>query len=319
MGNMKIIAIVALVIFCSCSQKSDNTDIKKGANPAQTEKSVTKTTEKEIKSEERKEHLVLVQGGTFKMGSEVESDEKPVHDVTVSDFYISRYEVTVHEWYDFLKALDKKDFETAKKFSTSAVVYDKDGNLQIMSTKDIDDASCAANEISWYAAVEYCNWKSEKEGLSKSYTINGEKVTCDFTAKGYRLPTEAEWEFAARGGNKSEGYKYSGGSNYLKVAWMSENSGSKVHPVGTKEPNELGLYDMSGNLYEWCWDWYSDNYYKSSPKENPTGPSTGSRRVKRGGYWDNPANYCRVAHRGSHFYPYFSFSDGDGFRLSRTK
>ncbi|MBN2737446.1 MAG: SUMF1/EgtB/PvdO family nonheme iron enzyme [Spirochaetales bacterium] len=311
---VSIFAILLLAGMTACSKKTEEAVKKTEETVKEVTVEVTKAAEKAVQKVSKLDPMVLVQGGTFKMGGEEKSNEKPIHDVTVSDFYIGRYEVTVQEWYDFLTALDKKDFEKAKKFTTSAVVYDNDGNLQMMSTKYIDDASCAANEIIWYSAVEYCNWKSEKEGLQKAYTINGEKVTCDFTAKGYRLPTEAEWEFAARGGNISQGYKYSGGSNYLKVAWMSENSGDKVHPVGTKDPNELGIYDMSGNLSEWCWDWYGS--YTSDAQTNPTGPTTGSGRVERGGNWVYSAGYCRVAGR-DYFNPYVC-SYFFGFRLSRT-
>lgn len=313
----KIVLTILLGLFLfytGCGKKTE--EVKEAVQQVTVE--ATKAAEKAVQKVVKPEPMVLVQGGTFQMGAEDgDKNEKPVHEVTVSDFYIGRYEVTVQEWYDYLKAIDKKDFEKAKKLTNSAVVYDNDGNLQMMTTKYIDDEGCAMNEISWYDAVEYCNWKSEKEGLSKAYTINGEKVTCDFTAKGYRLPTEAEWEYAARGGNKSEGYKYSGSSNYLKVAWMRENSGSKVHKVGTKDPNELGIYDMSGNLYEWCWDRYNENYYKNSPKENPSGTTTGSQRVLRGGDWSITDFSCRVARRRN-VIPDYSYNDS-GFRLSRTK
>jgi len=304
---VSILALLLIIGMNACGKKAEEA-VKEASEE------VAKAAEKAVEKVVKPEPMVLVQGGTFKMGSSESDEEKPVHDVTVSDFYIGKYEVTVQEWYDFLKALDKKDFEKAKKLTTAAVAYDNDGNLQMMSTKHIDNASCAANEISWYAAVEYCNWKSEKEGLQKAYAINGEKVACDFNSKGYRLPTEAEWEYAAIGGKKSQGYKYSGGSNYLKVAWMRENSGSKVHPVGTKEPNELKIYDMSGNLYEWCWDVYGS--YTSDAHTNPTGPTKGDGRVRRGGSF---ALLCRLADRGNYggISPKIGYDDA-GFRLSRT-
>jgi formylglycine-generating enzyme required for sulfatase activity len=129
------------------------------------------------------------------------------------------------------------------------------------------------------------------------------------TGKTFRLPTEAEWEYAARGGRKSQGFKYAGGNGLDKVAWYRENSGMKTHPVKQKSANELGLYDMSGNVWEWCQDWYGD--YSSSVQTNPSGPSSGSFRVIRGGSWYFNARRCRVAGR-SHSSPglrsyYFGF------------
>lgn len=120
----------------------------------------------------------------------------------------------------------------------------------------------------------------------------------ELTGKQFRLPTKAEWEFAARGGNSSQGYKYSGSNNIDDVVWYESNSNSNTHEVGTKAPNELGLYDMSGNVFEWCQDWYDRNYYSSSPSKNPKGPSSGSIRVNRGGSWDDDAWDCRLSIRG---------------------
>ena len=121
------------------------------------------------------------------------------------------------------------------------------------------------------------------------------------TGRRFRLPTEAEWEYAARGGNRSQGYKYSGSNNLNSVAWYRDNSGETTHDVGQKSPNELGIYDMSGNVSEWCSDWDDRNYYRSSPQTNPLGPSSGSYRVSRGGCWSYFARYCRVSDRSSDY------------------
>ena len=153
------------------------------------------------------------------------------------------------------------------------------------------------NEKGYDYPVEFVSWEDCQKFISKLNALTGET---------FRLPTEAEWEYAARGGNKSKGYKFAGGNTLGDVAWYDGNSGQAKHPVATKAANELGLYDMSGNVYEWCQDWYSGSYYSSSPTTNPTGPSTGSYRVLRGGGgWDN-AGGCRVSYRNYHT-PTFRF------------
>ena len=134
--------------------------------------------------------------------------------------------------------------------------------------------------------VETVSWNDCQEFISKLNSMTGRK---------FRLPTEAEWEYAARGGKKSRSYQYSGSSNISDVAWYDGNSGSKTHPVGTKQANELGIYDMSGNVYEWCLDWYGS--YSSSSQTNPTGADSGSSRVCRCGGWGSYARGCRLSYR----------------------
>jgi formylglycine-generating enzyme required for sulfatase activity len=156
--------------------------------------------------------------------------------------------------------------------------------------------SCPAEKVSWDDVQKF---------ISKLNKLTGKR---------YRLPTEAEWEYAARGGSRSKGYQYSGSNNIDSAAWYRDNGGSKTHTIGSKSPNELGIYDMSGNVYEWCSDWYDENYYNSSPSSNPKGPSSGSYRVLRGGCWIIYPEYCRVAIR-------FNASPRDrshyiGFRLA---
>ena len=234
-------------------------------------------------------NMIFVKGGTFQMGSNNGySNEKPVHSVTVSDFYIGKYEVSQKEW---------------KEIMGSNPSYWKGDNLPV-------------ENVSWYDAVEFCNKKSNKEGLTRCYTGSGKNTKCNFNANGYRLLTEAEWEYASRGGSRTAHYKYSGSNNIDDVAWYYDNSGNKTHQVGTKKPNELGIHDMSGNVWEWCWDWYDENYYSKSPTSNPKGASSSSFRVDRGGGCKYDAEYYRVAFR-THEDPNFSVFNL-GFRLLRS-
>ncbi len=166
--------------------------------------------------------------------------------------------------------------------------------------------------------MEFCNKLSQREGLEPCYTINGTDVTCDFTKNGYRLPTEAEWEYAARGGKKSHGYKFSGSNSFDDVAWFIDNSGDETHDVGTKQPNELGIYDMNGNVWEWCWDWFASDYYSSSPQDNPRGPDSGFHRVVRGGSCHNYAyRLISLSHRGDLNPDHTDYIFG--FRILRAK
>jgi|GEM_PF-5747461 len=174
--------------------------------------------------------------------------------------------------------------------------------------------------VSWIEAIEYCNWLSETEGLPCSYNFYGSfldengNVTKDVSKViGYRLPTEAEWEYAAKGGNKTNGYKYAGSNYPDEVAWYDLNSGKMTHEVGRKEPNELGIYDMSGNVWEWCSDWYGD--YSSLSQTNPYNNS-GSSMVLHGGSWINGASYVRPCVR---FGAIPATTDSKvGFRVCRT-
>jgi formylglycine-generating enzyme required for sulfatase activity len=216
--------------------------------------------------------MVFVAGGSFTMGctSEQGSDcydsEKPSFSVTLSDYYIGKYEVTQAQW------------------------------RAVMGNNPSHFSRCDN------CPVEKVSWNDIQEFLKK---IN------QMTGKNYRLPTEAEWEFAARGGVSATATKYAGSNNIDEVAWYTSNSGSKTKPVGTKKPNELGIYDMSGNVWEWCGDWYGD--YSSSNKTNPTGASTGSYRVLRGGSWGHTARHCRVSTRINDSPD--SRSNIDGFRV----
>ncbi|MCS6935212.1 MAG: formylglycine-generating enzyme family protein [Chitinophagales bacterium] len=240
--------------------------------------------------------FVLVEGGTFKMGSDepVEPHESPAHEVTLKPFIIGKTEVTFEEYDKYLLATRQ---DTAGKSLWGR-------------------GKQPAITVSWLDAVAYCNWLSEREGLSKCYIIKGDKVTWVDTAKGYRLPTEAEWEFAARGGNKSKNTLYAGSKDLNEVAWYKGNSGERTHPVASKKPNELGLYDMNGNVWEWVWDVYDWNYYKYSPADNPRGPDEGPYRVMRGGAFYNDERYVRVSTRQN---AYVVFKQNSvGFRVARS-
>jgi len=234
--------------------------------------------------------MVLVEGGSFKMGDTATPDEQPVHTVKITrPFHVARYAVTFEE-YDRFRRDKAQDGGWGR------------GKRPVMG-------------VDWNDAVAYCNWLSKRQGLTPCYSGGGKTIQCVFSANGYRLPTEAEWEYAARGGQKSKGYLYSGSDNPDDVAWHAGNSDDQTHPVGLKLPNELGLYDMSGNLWEWCWDWYGEDYYASSPVGDPTGPLSGSDKVRRSGSWREAANYVRTTFRsaGSPSYP-----GANGFRLVRT-
>ena len=201
-------------------------------------------------------NMVFVEGGTFIMGatedqgSEVESDELPTHQVTLSDYYIGETEVTQALWKAVMGS-NPSEF--------------KGDNLPV-------------EEVSYEDVKTFITKLNQKTG------------------KTFRLPTEAEWEYAARGGNKTKGYTYSGDDDIDKIAWFANNSDDKTHPVKTKQPNELGIYDMSGNVWEWCSDWYGS--YSSNAQMNPQGPSSGSLRVIRGGSWIISAERCRISFRG---------------------
>ncbi len=160
-------------------------------------------------------------------------------------------------------------------------------------TQELWEAVMGTNPSNWKGLklpMERVSWNDCQTFITKLNSLTGQQ---------FRLPTEAEWEYAARGGNQSKGYTYSGSDNLEDVAWYTSNSGSKTHEVATKSPNELGIYDMSGNVWEWCQDWYGSDYYSSSVTNNPKGPDSGSRRVGRGGCWGDDTWSCRVAGRSN--------------------
>jgi formylglycine-generating enzyme required for sulfatase activity len=274
--------------------------------------------------------MVLVNGGTFQMGnpgnprrrdSSILDIEWPRHEVTLRDFYIGKYEITQGQYFEV----------TGMKPSSHLKSSDDDSPDGWMKLP--------VESISWYDALVFCNKLSIKEKLRPVYSINGnmnpddwgeppsrrsvewDAVSMDVRANGYRLPTEAEGEYAARGGAESKGFEYAGATsdNAAKVAWYSVVVKGMVtgtiHEIGKKQPNELGLYDMSGNVMEWCWDWLDT--YPADPQDNPIGPPKGLYRVIRGGGWSIRINYSRVYYRHNNQPHYQGINLG--LRLAKNK
>jgi formylglycine-generating enzyme required for sulfatase activity len=235
--------------------------------------------------------LALIPAGQSIMGDDTgDADEKPAHKVQLSAFYMDTREVP------------QKAYEALTRQNPS-------------KSKAPDQP---VEQVDWYHAVLYCNLRSLKEGLKPCY--DPKTLACDFTADGYRLPTEAEWEYACRAGTRE---KYSFGSdpaNLRAFAWFKANASRSPHPVGQKTPNPWGLYDMHGNVAEWCQDVYAENYYQQPEAKDPHGPAAGDKRVLRGGSWRASEDGCRSSARNSET-PRFADacfgSDAYGFRCVR--
>ena len=261
--------------------------------------------------------MVRIPEGTFNMGDffgDGSANELPIHTVTLDSFYIANSEVT------------QLEYETVIGTNPSDSLYGIGDNYPV-------------NMVSYYDIMVFCNTASANMGLNPCYTILGstdpvtwgtvptstntdwDAVICDFSVNGYRLPTEAEWEYCAKDGvNWTDSLRYSGCHEDIDLpdyVWYTSNSGGTSHEVGNKLPNQLGLYDMSGNVYEWCYDWYGDTYYASSPASNPLGELSGSYRILKGGLWINSSSYLRTAYRHTGGYPEYR-NYNIGFRLVRT-
>jgi len=212
--------------------------------------------------------MIALAGGTFRMGNNSGApDESPVHEVTIAPFWMDKHEVT-QERYETLMMSNPSHFKGPQN---------------------------PIEQVRWSEAADYCNARSVEEGLKPCY----DEVTyeCNFDSNGYRLPTEAEWEFACRAGTTTQ-YDFGSDPRILgRYGHSSENSGDKTHPVGSLNPNRWGFYDLYGNVSEWCNDRYAPDYYVSSPGENPRGPTEGNTRVLRGGSWASSAENCRASSR----------------------
>ncbi len=241
---------------------------------------------------------VLVEGGTYRMGIGESKyfDEFPVHTVKINDFYIGKYEVTIEEYTGFCRT----------------------AGLDLPE----GDPKMPVTNVSWEDACMYCNWLSRLDHLDKCYKIlrspktGNIKIVFDKTANGYRLPSEAEWEYVARGGNNRKHYAYCGSNNPDEVAWYAGN-GKMLHPVGEKKPNSLGVYDLSGNAQEWVYDVYKEDYYKNSPSDNPINEKGSIKRVSRGGSFNSTSEGLRISKR------YYNNPDirakNIGFRIAKNK
>ena len=224
--------------------------------------------------------MIAIEGGKFDMGSnyfESDNDERIIHNVSLDDFYIGETEVTQELW-EAVMGTNIGNQKDKSSYGTKLRGAGKDFPMYY---------------VNWYEAKEFCD------------------ILSKMTGKTFRLPTEAEWEYAARGGNKSNDYKYSGSNSLYEEAWYYDNSNNQTHIVKTKKPNELGIYDMSGNVWEWCEDWYAD--YSSDSQQNPTGSLSGTYKVIRGGSWSYGDDDCRIHNRYSNL-PNYRYDDY-GFRI----
>ena len=217
--------------------------------------------------------MVSLSGGSFKMGNDHGNpDESPIHLVTVSAFDMDQYPVT-HDMFARVQLPDPSHWQ--------------------------ENPKTPVERIRWRDAKQYCNERSRLEGLTPCYNEKTPNWECDYSANGFRLPTEAEWEYAAKAGADGP-YDFGSQASLSQYAWFADNADKKTHPVGQKKPNGFGLYDMYGDVSVWCEDVYDPTYYKSSPANDPHGPASPPKDVKRvvrGGNWKSTADMCRSTFR----------------------
>jgi sulfatase modifying factor 1 len=294
-------------------------------------------------SSEPTESMVLVKGGTFLMGDAYEAgdpDERPAHEVTVDDFHVFRYPVTRGEFREFVETTGY--LTTAETEGGIRVYVAAENKLEVRDDASWRDPGYRQEEdhpvvgVSWFDAVRYCNWRSERDGLRPCYRIEADGVRCDFTADGYRLPTEAEFEYALRCCGKNRKYPWGDGdpmvegtpianikdeTAHQKKGWKKFWEGYEdgyvfTSPVSALASNELGLHDMGGNVYQWCWDWFDEGYYSAGITMNPRGPESGEKRSARSSGFGCPIYRSRASNRGAAV-PSNSF-ENTGFRLARS-
>lgn len=270
--------------------------------------------------------MIFVKGGSFLLGdTSGDADERPVHAVQLSDFFIAKTETTVAQFKDFAEATA---YRTDAERGEGSYIWDSLGwhkregvdwrHTETGRLRPAEQSNYPVTHVSWNDAAQYCNWLSKQSGLQKVYDFRNDSVYIDLTANGFRLPTEAEWEYAAADGKRSKSEQYAGADQPGALAWYSGNASRRPHAVGRKRPNALGIFDFCGNVWEWCHDWYDKDFYAASPDaQNPSGPDSGETRCLRGGSWNNSGKHLRIANRSSR-YP--DFRDGSvGFRVARRK
>jgi formylglycine-generating enzyme required for sulfatase activity len=285
--------------------------------------------------------LVYVHRGSFQMGNTFEGgdeDERPVHEVQLDSFLIGKHEVTVGQFKEFIRrtgyVTTAERGEGARVFVGTKVEKRPDANWTNPYFPQDDEHPVVC--VSWYDAVAYCNWLSQHEGLEICYHGSGDTIRCNLKANGYRLPTEAEWEYAARSRGKEYRYAWGNGEPYVngqpagntkdeaakrewgaEEIWAGYDDGyAWTASAGSFAPNKQGIHDLGGNVCEWCWDWYAEEYYANSPVKNPAGPRRGTQRACRDCSFACPVYEGCVAMRGK-AEPALAFSWG-GFRVARS-